>query len=438
MQHIRAVIVPHAGYVFSGQVAASAFNQVDPKALYDNVFVLGTSHHVRFDGAAIYDKGNFLTPLGTVRVNRKLAGELEKTSPFFLTRDDAHAPEHCLEVELPFLQYRLGSKLQIVPILLGTDNPQTCRAIAEALRPYFTEKNLFVVSSDFSHYPPYAEAVKADKATEEAIVANSPDRLLRTLQENDEQHIPDFVTSLCGWPSVLTFLDLTAGRGEYAFEPVEYKNSGDSPYGAKDRVVGYWAIVVSGKTAGHQSFELKGNDKKALLRIARETVDEYVTTGAVPEVQATELSPTLRTPCGAFVTLRKRGALRGCIGRFDATDPLYRVVQQMAVASSTEDYRFAPVEPNELDEIDIEISVLTPMRRIASINEITLGKHGIYIRKGARSGTFLPQVAEETGWTKEEFLGHCAQDKAGIGWDGWKDAELYTYEALVFSETDLP
>jgi AmmeMemoRadiSam system protein A len=153
-----------------------------------------------------------------------------------------------------------------------------------------------------------------------------------------------------------------------------------------------------------------------------------------PEIDEKNLSPILKTNCGAFVTLKKNGNLRGCIGRFDASEPLYKVVQEMAIASSTQDTRFLPVESNEIPELEIEISVLTPMRRISTIDEFELGKHGIYMRKGYRSGTFLPQVAAETGWTKEEFLGHCAQDKAGFGWNGWKDAELFVYEALVFGE----
>ncbi len=164
------------------------------------------------------------------------------------------------------------------------------------------------------------------------------------------------------------------------------------------------------------------------------TVEHYVKNNTKPEIDEKKLSSILKTNCGAFVTLKKNGNLRGCIGRFDASEPLYKVVQDMAIASSTQDSRFLPVESNEIPELEIEISVLTPMRQINSINEIELGKHGIYIKKGYRSGTFLPQVAEETGWTKEEFLGHCAQDKAGIGWDGWKDAELFVYEALVFGE----
>jgi hypothetical protein len=137
---------------------------------------------------------------------------------------------------------------------------------------------------------------------------------------------------------------------------------------------------------------------------------------------------------GAFVTLKEKGELRGCIGRFTSDIPLYKVIQEMAIASSTEDTRFSPVSPAEVDQLEIEISVLSPMKGVYSPDDIILGKHGIYIKKGYFSGTFLPQVATETGWNKEEFLGHCARDKAGIGWDGWKDADLYVYEACIFSE----
>lgn len=184
----------------------------------------------------------------------------------------------------------------------------------------------------------------------------------------------------------------------------------------------------------NKQFSLSEKDKKDLLSIARETVKQYIGARKVPDIDAATLSENLKTNCGAFVTLRKKHALRGCIGRFEPNEPLYKVVQQMAVASSTEDNRFSPVEPKEVDNLDIEISVLTPMRKISSVDEIELGRHGIYIKKGIRGGTFLPQVAQETGWTKEQFLGHCAQDKAGIGWNGWKDADIYIYEALVFSE----
>ena len=136
--------------------------------------------------------------------------------------------------------------------------------------------------------------------------------------------------------------------------------------------------------------------------------------------------------CGAFVSLHKHGRLRGCIGHFGEAVPLHEIVAAMARAAAFEDPRFMPVSKDELDDIDIEISVLTPMRRIQSLDEFELHRHGIYIKKGRRSGTFLPQVADEVNWTKEEFVGHCSQDKAGLGWDGWRDAELYVYEAIVF------
>jgi AmmeMemoRadiSam system protein A len=203
-------------------------------------------------------------------------------------------------------------------------------------------------------------------------------------------------------------------------------------------VVGYNAIAVSEeKTPGtKEAFSLTPGEKNTLLSVARRTVEEFVVHGSVPEIDPASLTGSLRTPCGAFVTLNKNHQLRGCIGRFDSDEPLFRVVQLMAVASASQDYRFSPVDPSEVKNLRIEISVLTPMRKIGSIDEFELGKQGIYIKKGTRSGTFLPQVARETNWTREEFLGHCAQDKAGIGWDGWKEAELYVYEAIVFGEPE--
>ncbi|MCD6598927.1 MAG: AmmeMemoRadiSam system protein A, partial [Bacteroidales bacterium] len=155
-------------------------------------------------------------------------------------------------------------------------------------------------------------------------------------------------------------------------------------------------------------------------------------------IDTSNFSKTLLAPAGAFVTLHTaEGQLRGCIGRFQPEAPLYKVVKEMAVSAALNDYRFSPLKSAEIPSVDIEISVLTPLKKIQSIDELELGKDGIYIKKDSRSGTFLPQVAESTGWSKEEFLGHCSRDKAGLGWDGWKDARLYTYQAIIFSEKEM-
>ncbi len=436
LKDVAAIIVPHAGYAYSGEVAASGFNQLDPEKVYDNIFILGPSHKVGFEGAAVYSAGNFLTPLGRVEVNRELGKALAEKSPAFSTRTDAHALEHSVEVQLPFLQQHLHRPFRIVPIVLGANKPETCRQIAEALLPYMKGENLFVISTDFSHYPAYEDAVRVDKAVADSIASNSPDALIKTMRSFEHSGIKNLATPLCGFSGVMTLLYMTsAAGGDIAYHPIQYKNSGDVAIGDKERVVGYHAIAVTRQLqVAATAFELSPEDKKTLLALARHTVERYVRSGSQAEVEPGLITDTLKTRGGAFVTLKKRGQLRGCIGRFEATDPLYQVVRDMAIASASQDYRFKPVSEDEIKDLKIEISVLTPMRQINSIDEFELYRHGIYIRQGLRSGTFLPQVARETGWTKEELFGHCAQDKADIGWDGWKNAELFVYEALIFGE----
>jgi MEMO1 family protein len=437
---VLAIICPHAGYDFSGVVAASGYKQIDPDKKYENVFVIASSHQVSFIGASIYNIGNYMTPLGNVRVNIDLANKLIKENPVFTFNPDADKNEHSLEVQLPFLQYWMKSDINLVPIVLGTQSAQTCKKIADALKPYFNENNLFIISSDFSHYPKYQDAQAVDKSTCDAILSGSADKLLKTLQGNEDQGIPNLATSLCGWTSVTTLLYLTGNDPSYKFTPVDYMNSGDSKYADKSQVVGYWAIAVTQKEkkiASYTDFSISLNDKKELLKIARTAIDEKVRNNKESVINPTGYSKTLLTPGGAFVTLKEHGDLRGCIGRFTSEEPLYKVIREMAIASATQDTRFDPVAENEIVRLEIEISVLSPLKKISSIDEIVLGKHGIYIKRGMSSGTFLPQVATETGWNKEEFLGHCARDKAGIGWNGWKDAEIYIYSAEVFSEKEV-
>ncbi len=436
--NVFALISPHAGYIYSGQVAASAFNQLDSSAVYNTIFIIGASHRFSFNGASVYSKGNFITPLGTVEVDATLANTLIQTDTLFQFDQDYHVPEHCIEVQLPFLQYKLKNKFKIVPILIGTDNEDVLKKIAAQLKPYFNSNNLFVISTDFSHYPAYADALIADKKTSDAILKNSSAELIKAINENINKKISGLQTSLCGYSAVLPLVYITEKMDSIGIKNIQYKNSGDVS-GDNTAVVGYNAIAFysekkSEKSDKSNEFLLSTADKKKLIEIARTTLDTFIITGNIPIIDTTGFSKELKTKSGAFVTLKIKDELRGCIGLLVSEEPLYKIIQQMTISSSTRDYRFAPVTEDEIDEIDIEISVLSPMKKIDSTDEIVLGKHGIYIKKGSAAGTFLPQVASETGWTLEEFLGHCSRDKAGIGWEGWKDADIYIYTAIVFGE----
>lgn len=427
---VQALIVPHAGYIFSGEVAASAYLQIPENVNYKRVFVVASSHRYSFNGAAVYCTGNYKTPLGEIKVDTLLAKELLKSSEVFTEHNEAHENEHSLEVQLPFLQYIFDKHFLLVPIILGAYNTETCKKIAEKLQSWFTPENLWVVSTDFSHYPEYDDACKVDELTATAICSGQPEKLLSVLKENKSFKINNLATSLCGWTSVFTLLFLTENHN-YSIEKILYQNSGDSKkYGSRNRVVGYWAIAVYDNK---KAFIVNNEEKKELLEKARTAISTYVNTGEKGKLLPPKSTGIVNEITGAFVSIYIEGKLRGCIGGFAQKKTLNDLVQDMAVSAS-HDRRFQPVKPEELKKMELEISVLSPLKKINSPSEIELEKHGIYIKDGVSSGTFLPQVATKTGWNVEEFLGHCSRDKAGLGWNGWKTAEIYTYEAIVFRD----
>jgi AmmeMemoRadiSam system protein A len=176
------------------------------------------------------------------------------------------------------------------------------------------------------------------------------------------------------------------------------------------------------------------SDKEILLKIARNSILSLFSKGT--DEGKTDYTGFLSDKLGAFVSIHtKNGALRGCLGQIISETPLYRLVKNLAKSAASHDYRFNPLKKDELEDIVIEVSVLSPLKRIYSLTEIERGIHGIYIKDGKRSGTFLPQVIQETGWDIETFVSKCSKDKAGLGPDGWKDAEMYVYTAEVFKES---
>ena len=438
---VAALIVPHAGYYFSGNVAAAAYMAVPKDKQYKRIFLLGPSHHEWLDGASVNTEADYYaTPLGQVKVDRETAVALMAADSVFRYEPKAHDREHCLEVQLPFLQRRFGngkstqtsedSVPPIVPIIISTNDFQKLKRIAEALKPYLTDENLFIVSSDFSHYPKYEDACRVDARTGKAVESGDVEQFIAALEENARRGVPGLATSACGELTIVTLLMMIDST--YEVKHLMYQNSGDAEESDHSRVVGYhaFAIVRNGQTRTDADFSLSDEEKRMLKEIAMTSIKDSL--DGKPISHHSPLTSHLSEKCGAFVSLHKHGRLRGCIGHFGEDMPLHEIVAEMARAAAFEDPRFMPVTADELADIDIEISVLTPMRRIQSLDEFELHRHGIYIRKGYRSGTYLPQVADEVNWTKEEFVSHCAQDKAGIGWDGWKDAELYVYEAIVF------
>jgi len=446
-ERVRAIISPHAGYVFSGTVAASAVGCIAPGSSYENIFIIGSSHRVSFPGASVYTDGNYSTPLGKVTVNTELAKALTESSDFFSFRRSAHLSEHSLEVQLPFLQYHLGNDIRIVPIILGTHNSKICEELAEALSPYFNSDNLFVISSDFSHYPSFEDALKVDKLTADALMTGDPDTFLETLETNSDMKIGGLATSMCGWTSGLVLLYLAKEEPGLEFRHILYENSGHSNMGDKAGVVGYNSIVLLEKKgtpddrseesnygADKMDFSISHEDQLGLIELARQSIRSQLYKEKFPVPSNNDLSPSMLSELGAFVTITIDGQLRGCIGRFMPSAPLYETVSRMAREAAFFDPRFKALSREEFDKIHIEISVLSPLRKISSIDEIKLGKHGVYIQKGSRSGTFLPQVADNRDWTLSDFLGHISRDKAGLGWTGWKDADIYVYEAFVFGE----
>lgn len=445
---VHGIVSPHAGYVFSGSVAASAFNQVDADRKIKNVFLLGPAHRVRVKSASVFTEDAYQTPLGEVPVNTDIARKLKDSHHFFTFNKEAHMQEHSLEVQLPFLQYHLNNDFNIVPILVNTNDRSKLKEIASALESYYNKENLFVVSTDFSHYPSDAEAGYVDSLTARAAASGKASKLYEQVKENRKSGIKNLQTSMCGLSAMMVMLELVESNG-HKTELVEYQNSADSRYGDKNRVVGYWAMRISENNNhndenhnddndnNQQGFNLNDNEKQLLLNLARNTLEEKLKNDKIPDIDTDTLPSDLTKETGCFVTLHKDGELRGCIGTFKGRKPLAEGIQEMAISAALNDHRFSPVEYSELKDINIEISVLTPLKPISSLDEFKLGKHGIYIEKGRYSGTYLPQVAEGQDWTKEEFVSHCSQYKAQIGADGWKNADLFTYEALVFSKKDL-
>ncbi len=418
---IIALIAPHAGYIYSGRTAAIAYGLIKDGP-FDTVIILGPSHRVGFRGCSIYIKGGFRTPLGTALVDEALAADLARRSGFGFI-PEAHAEEHSIEVQVPFIQKVLPAA-KIVPIVIGVPEKRTVESLASALASACSGKRALVVAStDMSHFLTKAGANELDAGTIELIKGLKAETIIRKMEGREN--------ILCGGAAVAAAMIYAGKRGPFRAEILDYADSAAAS-GDASRVVGYVsAALVAGDGQG-PGFALTGAEKKELLSLARSAVTAAVEEGRTLEAPAT--GPNLAAPRGAFVTLKKNGRLRGCIGFIEPVMPLCRAVIGGAVYAATRDARFRPVSKDELDDLEYEISVLTPPIEVANPRTIKVGTHGLIIEKNGRKGILLPQVPVENGWTLDQFLEQICL-KAGLPEDSWRTgAKLYTFEAIVFHE----
>jgi len=428
---VLIAIAPHAGYPYSGPVAAYTYKAI-ARNKYKTIVIIGPSHFFPFEGISIWPRGGFKTPLGIVPVDADFAGALLKENSEFQFLPNVFEREHSIEVEIPFLQ-KTFDDLHIVPILMGDPDPRVCRDLAVALDKLIGQRDdvLVLISSDMSHYYTYDIANSMDALTLQAIKEIDPKKFF---EGNISRKM-----EMCGFVPVTTALILARLRGIKNVEILKHANSGDTT-GDKNRVVGYSSVIFYSELLGqvqspNQVIEaLSSSEKKELLAIARNSIETFVKTGKPPVI--TTKDARLNEIQGAFVTITKQGALRGCIGSIIGEEPLYKTVRDMAVAAASQDPRFTPLTAAELKGIHLEISVLSKPRRIKDASEIQLGRDGVIVSAGDHQGVFLPQVADETGWSKEEFLSQLCSQKAGLPPDAWKDPNtaLYVFTADVFAE----
>lgn len=442
-----AIIVPHAGYIYSGQICADGFKQVSNQS-YDVIVILGTNH-TSSDGKKIslYPGDGFRTPLGVAPVDKNIISLLKKADPVDCFLDKSmHESEHSVEVMVPFVQV-MYPKAKIVPVVVGSQEMETCIRFGHALAKVLkNRKALIVASSDLSHYPNAQDADIADRETLNSIKGLDPAEFRKTIQANSKRNIANLSTSACGEAPIIAAMAAAKSLGAVRGEIISYANSGDTSIGDNSRVVGYGAVVLTAdgekKTAltakQKQSFAsetLNSSDKKAALAFARETISRLLLTDTIP--MARGFSANLQQTRGAFVTLKKKGELRGCIGHMMEDNPLIKTIGAMALQAAFNDRRFNPVTPDELKDIEIEISMLTPMKKVAGVSDIVVGRDGVFLSKDDHHAVFLPQVAPEQGWSREEMLDNLCR-KSGLEAGCWKEkAEFSTFQAVVFSESQF-
>lgn len=435
---IRALIAPHAGYLYCGTIASAVYNLIDATTI-TNIIILGPSHFKALDGIAVPTFTQYRTPLGTLNVNTAAFRTINK-NPLVTRSDTYFKPEHSIEMQLPLIQ-RSAPKSQIMPIVVGHLSDAQVKAAAALLKPLITPTTLVIVSSDFTHYGQNFDYIPFTKN----VLLNINQLDSSVLQPIQHQNRADFETvintthdTMCGFHPERVLLELI---NQNAFGPVTTRlvahgTSYDTTHDATS-IVSYASLIVTNEL---KNDTLNKQEQTSLLTYARQTLQEAFNQTVDPTLLKPIMTLLLEKPQGVFPTLwtLKNGEkeLRGCIGQVLPEKPLYEMLAERTLDSAFHDSRFSPVTQDELPNIMIEISVLKEPRRIASYKEIKLNEQGIILKQGTRSALFLPKVPQEFGFDLTKTLEELSK-KAGLKKDTWKSPSttFEVFEAQDFEET---
>ena len=434
-----ALIMPHAGYRFSGQTAAYAAKTAPNR--YKRIIVIGPSHYVNMPGIlSVPEATHYSTPLGLVPLDTKFIAKLRE-NPLFRNIPQAHKNEHSVQIEIPLLQFGLTDFI-LVPIVAGNCSQNQIKDAADTLNSLIDADTLVVASSDFVHYGPNYGYTPFKENIPEQIKKLDMDAY-QHIANLDHNGFLEFKgktgATICGYIPISILLAMCPESTKA--ELLKYTTSGQM-MGDFSNSVSYLAVALTGKwnkkkpASEIQPQKLTETDKAALLKLAKQSLRFYLEKNKIPQPSdvGVELTESIKQTGAAFVTLKKNRMLRGCIGDIIPRGPLYESVIRNAVNAGVNDYRFPPVTASEYDRLVFEISALTVPKPIDSPEKIRIGTDGVILRKQERSAVFLPQVAPEQGWNLEQMLSHLSA-KAGLQPDAWKlDAQLLIFQADVFGE----
>ncbi len=451
------LILPHAGYMYSGGVAAAGYRAIGgagkPAVAPGLVVIIGPSHSRAFSGCALLDADRYETPLGRVRMETGAAERLVANSLFSIN-PAAFEREHSIEIHLPFLQRIFGRALEkeirVLPVLVGElDDGGAARAAAAITAAVAGEKTLFIVSSDFTHYGPNFGYLpfKHDSAQGSRVrLKNLDDGAVERIMKRDLAGFSAYLertgATICGKNPIKIAMSLPIDG--FRSEKVAYDTSGNIT-GSYDNSVSYAAIIFTGRLAGAAtaapagSVDLSGSDKRFLLKAARDNIQSWLVKKRGIRFFPDRVPEACLEKRGVFVTLKKRGELRGCIGYIAGIKPIIQGVLDNSYNAAFKDPRFGPVTAGEMKDIAIEISVLTEPSPVRSVEEVRTGRDGLIVERGPYRGLLLPQVAVEQGWDRERFLDEACR-KAGLPAGAWKDGVtmVFRFQANVFGEKGTP